>query len=184
MSQPPEDPFTTPNNNAGASDTPPPAAPQPEQPAAGAPQPGQPQYGAPQPGQPQYAPPPQGAPQPGQPQYGAPQYAPPPQQPYKNPATAKNWMGITSLVTSILGISLAGIIFGHLGRSAVRKGEADNGGMSLAGLIIGYIGLVLSIVAVVAMFAFLGWFVDECGGSNPADWCTSDVSYTWEAQGA
>ncbi|MDE0573498.1 DUF4190 domain-containing protein [Demequina sp. B12] len=178
MSQPPEDPFATPNNNADASATPPPAAPQPEQP--GQPQPGQPQYGAPQ-----YAAPPQGAPQPGQPPYGAPQYAAqPPQQPYKNPATAKNWMGITSLVTSILGISLAGIIFGHLGRSAVRKGEADNPGMSLAGLIIGYIGMVLSIIAIIAMFAFFGWFIDECGGSNPADWCTSEVSYTWEAQGA
>ncbi|MFV0632818.1 DUF4190 domain-containing protein [Demequina sp.] len=109
-------------------------------------------------------------------QYGQPQYA----QPYGGQPgnTEKNWMGVTSLVLSILGFftgitAIGGIVFGHLGLGAAKRGEADNRGMALAGVIIGYIIVVLSILAIIAILAFSGWLIGECGGSNPADWCTA-----------
>ncbi|MDE0573499.1 hypothetical protein ON058_08720 [Demequina sp. B12] len=79
--------------------------------------------------------------------YGQPVY-----QPYGGPVAsdAKTWMNITALVTSLVGIGLAGIIFGHLGLAAVKRGEAQQRGLGLAGLIIGYVQLA----AVVGLFAF------------------------------
>lgn len=200
MSSTPEDPFQQRPEDAPAP------PPQPEQPAQGQPgeptPPQQPQQPYAAPGQPygqpyaqqQYA-------QPGQPQYPQQQYAqqPPqgqPQQPYAQPYPAqpyaapagpiagreKNWMGTTSLVLSLLGLvtgitAIAGIVFGHLSLSAAKRGEADNRGQGLAGLIIGYVLLVLGILATIAFFVFIGWIANECGGSNPADWCTAETTY-------
>lgn len=111
-------------------------------------------------------PPPQyGAPQYAAPQYGAAQYGAPVRQ---NP---KNWMGIVSLVTSILGMSLIGVIFGHLALSANKKGEADNRGLSLAGLILGYIGLVAGIIITIVVLAALG----SCAGDPN---CVAEFSTT------
>ncbi len=90
------------------------------------------------------------------PAYGqAPQYAAPgyPQGGYAAPSYPKNWMGIVALVTSILGMSLVGVIFGHLGLSAAKKGEANNRGLSIAGLIIGYLGLLAAIIVTVVIIA-------------------------------
>lgn len=127
----------------------------------------------------------QGAQQPpaGQPpyQYGAPSYYAQPMGP--DPAQAKNWMGITSLVLSLAGLitgitAIAGIVLGHLSLSAVKRGEADNRGVGLAGLITGYVLVGLSIlsviIAVVFFGAVFGGIIEECAGDNPADWCTDD----------
>ncbi|WP_062310350.1 DUF4190 domain-containing protein [Demequina rhizosphaerae] len=126
-------------------------------------------------------------PQPQQPQYAQqpPAYAQPaapaPQPPYGGYAPAssreKNWMGLTSLILSLVGLftwftAIAGIVFGHLSLSAAKRGEADNRGTGLAGLIIGYVVTVLGIVAMIVFFVVIGWVVSECGGDNPADWCT------------
>ncbi|MFW7414158.1 DUF4190 domain-containing protein [Demequina sp. SO4-18] len=174
MSTTPDDPFARrPEDGQGQQQQPqgwgdaPPPPPQ-GQPQS-APQQGQPQYG-----QPQYAAPPPNA----QPQYAQGQY----QQPYgvhtgPRPGTEKNWMNITSLVLGIVGLftwftAIGGIILGHMGRSAEKKGQADNGGLGLAGLIISYIVMVLGLIALVGFFLFFGWFVSECGGDNPANWCT------------
>lgn len=129
---------------------------------------------------------PQPQPQP-QPQYAEappPRYAPPPS--YRNdPATEKNWMGTTSLILSLVGLftwftAIPGIVFGHLSLSAARRGEADNRGMGLAGLVIGYVvavlGLVFWVFVVIAMIAGIGFVISECGGDNPAEWCTSTGS--------
>ncbi|WP_062460995.1 DUF4190 domain-containing protein [Demequina soli] len=101
----------------------------------------------------------------------APGYGPP-------PATEKNWMGITSLVLSLVGLftwftAIPGVIFGHLSLSAARRGEADNRGLGLAGLIVGYVVIALGILGMIALLALVGWAVDTCGGSNPADICTT-----------
>lgn len=99
--------------------------------------------------------------------------AAPPQPAYTAPAAegfatagwsrpdAKNWMGITALVTSLLGFSIVGIVFGHLGRSAVRKGEASNPGVALAGLIIGYIFLILGVIVTIAYFALFAAVISD-----------------------
>ncbi len=180
MSTTPEDPFQSKPEDAAAAQTPPPQ----QTPPPSAQQPGQ-----------QYAQPPyqQQPPQYAQPSYSQPQYAQPysPMQPYGQPSgprpgTAKNWLGITSLILGLLGLftgitAIAGIVFGHLGRAAARRGEADNAGMSLAGLIISYVITILGILGIIAMFVFFGWIATECGGDNPASWCDPETSYTWDA---
>jgi hypothetical protein len=58
------------------------------------------------------------------------------------PATSKtNAMAIVSLVTSILGLSLIGVITGHIGMSQIKKNGEQGNGLAVAGLIIGYIGV-------------------------------------------
>lgn len=170
-----EDPFgKTPEHPAASHHTDSPPPPPPPPPSPGSPPP------------PQAAQPGQYAAQPGQfaaqpLNYGDPQY----RQPERNPATAKNWMNITSLVLSLssllLGITaIGGIVFGHLGLAAAKRGEANNRGLGLAGVIIGYIFVVLGILAIVAFFAFFGWLATECGGDSPAAWCGPEDTTTWE----
>ncbi len=134
-------------------------------------------------GPPQAPPPPPIAPQAPPPQYAAPPGASYPQRPAPpEPWKAKNWMGITSLVLSLMGLvtgisAIAGIVFGHLSLSAVKHGEADNRSVGLAGLIVGYVLTGLAIVALIFflifLFSFVPWIIEECAGDNPADWCTS-----------
>lgn len=127
-------------------------------PAAAAPPPPLP---VPDPGQ---APPPPAYAQPG---YQQPGYA----QPYSAPAPTaskpKTWMNITSLITSILGMGLIGVIFGHLGVNAANKGQADLKGLGIAGLVLGYISIVAGIILTIVIVAAIG----DCA-SDPAcvDW--------------
>ncbi len=92
-----------------------------------------------------YAYPPQAA--------GAQMYPPPPPPTGTWGASgAKNWMGVTSLVLGVtcIGAGLLGVIFGHMGLAACRRGEATNRGLALAGVIVNYsmIALFLGLVAV------------------------------------
>jgi hypothetical protein len=80
--------------------------------------------------------------------YGYPVAAPP----------GTSGLAIASLVLGIVWIygigSLLAVIFGHIARGQVRRGERSGGGMALAGLILGYVGLVgivLLIVLVVTL---------------------------------
>ena len=134
-----------------------------------------------QPQQPQYA----------APQYAQPQYAQPGPPAGPRPGTEKNWMNITSLALSLGGLVtgitvIPGIIFGHLGLSAAKRGEADNRSLGLAGVITGYVILALGLLALVAVLVFFGAFfgeiVQECTGDNPADWCTDgSTNNAWTA---
>ncbi len=45
----------------------------------------------------------------------------------------KNYLGILALIFPFVSLSLVGIIMGHLGLSAVKKGTANNHGVALAG---------------------------------------------------
>lgn len=57
--------------------------------------------------------------------------------------TAKtNVLAIVSLVTSILGFSLVGIITGHIGLSQIKKTGEAGSGLAIAGLVIGYVTFV------------------------------------------
>ncbi len=61
-------------------------------------------------------------------------------------------MGIVSLVLGILCFGgLLGIIFGHMGLAACKRGEANNRGVALAGVIVNYslvgLGLIFVIMA-------------------------------------
>ncbi|CAB4555799.1 unannotated protein [freshwater metagenome] len=61
-----------------------------------------------------------------------------------NTATAAktNVLAIVSLVTSILGFSLVGIITGHIGLSQIKKTGEAGSGLAIAGLVIGYVSFV------------------------------------------
>ncbi|WP_084076926.1 DUF4190 domain-containing protein [Demequina sp. NBRC 110057] len=139
---------------------------------------------------------------PQQPQYAAPQHQTQHQPPYQyaqpgapqgqRPGTEKNWMNITSLALSLGGLvtggltAIAGIVFGHLGLSAVKRGEADNRSLGLAGLITGYViiglGIIVTILAVVFFATVFTGVVEECTSDTPASWCTdSTTSDAWAA---
>ncbi len=91
----------------------------------------------------------------------SPGYAQMPPAVYGTPvATQKDWMGITSLVLSlttlVFGVTwIGGVIFGHLGLAAAKRGEASNRGVALAGTIIGWVLGGLSIVIVVGWILFI-----------------------------
>ena len=64
-------------------------------------------------------------------------------------------LGIVAIIASITVIGgvvlgIVAIVLGFIGRSRAKKGQATNGGVALAAIITGAIGLVLSIVLVVA----------------------------------
>jgi hypothetical protein len=65
-------------------------------------------------------------------------------------SNAKNWMGIVSLVLGCVGGGVLGVIFGHMGLAACRRGEANNRGLALAGLILNYamIGVVVLVLVI------------------------------------
>ncbi len=65
------------------------------------------------------------------------------------PAAKTNVLSIVSLVTSILGISLVGVITGHIGLSQIKKTGESGRGLALAGVIIGYIGLAIGLIIVI-----------------------------------
>lgn len=83
-----------------------------------------------------YAPPP----------YGAPQY--PNYLPGTGPTSG---MAIASLVCSLLGIGLVGVILGHLALNEIKKsnGYTQGRGLAIAGLIIGYLQIAAVLVFLV-----------------------------------
>jgi len=77
-------------------------------------------------------------------------------------AHPRNGLGIAALVLGIVAIvasvtviggivlGIIAVILGFIARSRAKKGQATNGGVALAGIITGALGVVLSIVLVVA----------------------------------
>lgn len=96
-------------------------------------------------------------------------------------APKSNGFGVTALVLGIvsvvacitsflaIGIGIAAVVFGALGKGKATRGEADNGGMALAGIILGAIGIVLGALMLLAMFApFMeGEWDDDSGYDSP-----------------
>lgn len=70
-------------------------------------------------------------------------YLPPQQQPYMA-APQTNGKAIASLVLSLLGISILGVIFGHIASSEIKNsgGRQGGSGLATAGLILGWLGMV------------------------------------------
>jgi hypothetical protein len=60
-----------------------------------------------------------------------------------------NTLSIVSLVTSLLGIGLAGIICGHIALGPIKRPREQGYGMALAGLIIGYVGTAFWLLVVI-----------------------------------
>lgn len=101
-------------------------------------------------------PPPQQPQQPytGYPQGYAPQYAP---GPGYAPAGPTSGMAIASLVCSLLGIGLVGVILGHLALNEIKKsnGYTQGRGLAIAGLIIGYLQIAAGIIFAIIIIGTL-----------------------------
>lgn len=74
------------------------------------------------------------------------------------PGAPWNVLAIVSLVTSLVGFGLAGIITGHLSLSQLKTSGEQGHGLALAGTIIGYatiaLGLVLALAIIIAAVLF------------------------------
>ena len=120
----------------------------------------------------QVPPPPGNTQQPPPVQYPAPNavaYPPPPPAgygyapTYAPSAAPKNWMGITALILSVITpifviTAIPGVIFGHLGLAACKRGEANNRGLALAGVIVGWIMIGLMALSVVILVLIEGLY--------------------------
>ncbi|MEZ0359909.1 DUF4190 domain-containing protein [Mycobacterium sp. ENV421] len=116
----------------------------------------------------QPTPPPYGAPPPPPPGYPAPSYGqypggypPAPPQPYAGytppPTGPRNGLGVTALVIAIVALlssfsvvggvilGIVAVIIGFAGRSRVKRGEANNGGVALAGVILGFLAIIVGL---------------------------------------
>ena len=69
------------------------------------------------------------------------------------PAEKTNVLAIVSLVTSILGLSLVGIICGHIAMNQIKQRGEGGRVLALIGLILGYLGLVVTIIWIVIAVA-------------------------------
>lgn len=86
---------------------------------------------------------------------------PPPPMPYGDYAMTpapRNGLGIAALVTAIVALvgsfsvvagivlGLVAVVLGFFGRSRVKRGEANNGGIALAGIVLGVIAIIAGLV--------------------------------------
>lgn len=81
--------------------------------------------------------------------YGAAGY-----QPYAA-APKTNTLAIVSLVLSLVGVAIGGIITGHIALSQIKRTGEGGRGLALAGTIIGYVVTALSILGIIAYIIFI-----------------------------
>ncbi|WP_099252096.1 DUF4190 domain-containing protein, partial [Mycobacterium sp. shizuoka-1] len=88
-------------------------------------------------------------------------YPPPPPQPYAGyvppPTGPRNGLGVTALVVAIVALlssfsvvggivlGIVAVIIGFAGRSRVKRGEANNGGVALAGVVLGFLAIIVGL---------------------------------------
>jgi hypothetical protein len=100
------------------------------------------------------------------------------------PLRQNSTLAIISLVAGILGWtvapflgSLGAVVCGHLARAEIRRApqQLQGDGMAIAGLLLGWAQIVLSILLLVAIFAFFGglatilaWFAASQPGAAGA----------------
>jgi hypothetical protein len=127
-------------------------------------------------------------------------YPPPPLQPHSGftppPTGPRNGLGIASLVigivalmtsVSVLGGVILGIVAAAIGlaaRNRVKRGEANNGGVTMAGIVLGIVATVVSLI-VVGAFVVIGIATEafnssyqHCIGEHPGAAQSCD-EYRW-----
>lgn len=67
-----------------------------------------------------------------------------------------NGLAIASLVTAILGVSIAAIICGHMAIGQIDRTNEGGRGLAVAGLIIGYLTLALQLLVLLTVVALVG----------------------------
>lgn len=67
-----------------------------------------------------------------------------------------NLFALLSLILSVVGFHLVGIIFGHISLAQLKRAPQQQGrGLAIAGLIVGYAAFALVVLAGLAMFAWM-----------------------------
>ncbi|MQS37211.1 DUF4352 domain-containing protein [Streptomyces katsurahamanus] len=122
-----------------------------------------------------------------QPQFdgGQQPYGQPPQHGYQAPAPRpmRNGLGTAALVLGIIGVitaaipllfwlggtlGLIGLILGMSGRGRVKRGEANNKGVTTVGAVLGLLAMVLGTIAAVVTFKAVDDAVDELDQATSA----------------
>ena len=68
------------------------------------------------------------------------------------PVAPWNVLSIVSLVTSVIGLSLVGIITGHIALSQIKKTGEQGRVLAIIGLVLGYLWLVGTIIFIIFWF--------------------------------
>lgn len=101
--------------------------------------------------------------------------------PTPTPPVPGRTMGVISLVLSIIGVHLVGIILGFVALSQSKKAGASNG-FALAGIIVGFVLMVLSIIvlslAIAGGAAFWGFITEACRDLGPGVWEVDGITYS------
>ncbi|MDO7882910.1 DUF4190 domain-containing protein [Antiquaquibacter soli] len=66
------------------------------------------------------------------------------------PVAKWNVLSIVSLVTSIVGLSIVGIITGHISLSQIKKTGEQGNVLAIIGLVLGYLGLIAGLILIIA----------------------------------
>ncbi|MFZ1301308.1 MAG: hypothetical protein WAQ27_01875 [Candidatus Microsaccharimonas sp.] len=75
-------------------------------------------------------------------------------------------LGLASLILSIVGVSIVGLILGIIGLKKSKKVGQKNG-LALAGIIIGGVGLVVGIFATIIIFSVAASLAGQCSDLGP-----------------
>lgn len=90
-------------------------------------------------------------------------------------------MGIISLVLSIIGLHLIGIVLGFIALSQSKRAGHSNG-FALAGVIVGFVLMALTLVvvglSVAGGFAFWGFLTEACSELGSGVWDVDGVTYS------
>ena len=94
------------------------------------------------------------------------QYAP---GPGYAPAGPTSGMAIASLVVSLLGIGIVGVILGHLALNEINKsnGYMQGRGLAIAGLIIGYLQIAAGVIFAIFFIISIGMAASSLPASQP-----------------
>jgi peptidyl-prolyl cis-trans isomerase B (cyclophilin B) len=97
--------------------------------------------------------------QPAQP-YAQPAYA---TDAYGRPIARTNTLAIVSLVLSLVGVSLGGIICGHIALGQIKRTGEQGHGLALAGLIVGYVFAALTVLFVIVYILIIVFTIGAVG---------------------
>ena len=67
-----------------------------------------------------------------------------------------NGLAIASFVTSLFGLTILAIIFGHIAQSQIKQTGQGGSGLATAGLIIGYIFLGIQVILFFSLIGLAG----------------------------
>ena len=90
-------------------------------------------------------------------------------------------MGIISLVLSIIGLHVIGIILGFVALAQSKRVGQGNG-FALAGVIVGFVLMALTLVvvglSVAGGVAFWGFLTEACRDLGPGVWEVDGITYS------